>query len=268
MAIGFEKFEFREDGRLVSCWIDESWAKDDFIGFVRNIERNLASSEIIKDSRSVEAGICVFRSGRLFLKRYNDRGVVHRLRHILRIPRALNALGIFTHLNAKRADVLVPRHVAAVCMRRPGFGQRFSYLIQNAVEDLIPPLEIVKLASSSDVERGTLMSKVSGVLALMHGAGVVHGDAKMTNFLFKKAPGGYICGMWDFDVSRIFRSPPVVQRERDLARAAASLIEISEKLSCGWDRAGVLGDLAAAYEKSAACGINRRRLERKTGKFL
>jgi tRNA A-37 threonylcarbamoyl transferase component Bud32 len=236
--------------------------------FVRNIERNLASSEIIKDSRSVEAGICVFRSGRLFVKRYNDRGVIHRIRHMLKVPRAHNAARIFSHLKDEAAEIFIPAHIGVVCRRRPGLGQRFSYLIQEAVDDLVPTLEIVKLASSSDEERRRLTGNLSDTLARMHEAGVIHGDAKMTNFLFKKVSGGYICGMWDFDIARIRAAPPAGLRERDLARVAASLIEISEGLSCGWSRSLITDELVAGYEEQSACRLQRASLGRKIRNFL
>ncbi len=242
-----EKINLQEDGNNVLYWSDGGGNDRNLTRFVQGIESNLSGAEIVKDSRSVKAGICKFENMLIFVKRYNDRGVAHRIKYTIKKPRALNSIRIFSYLKSQNIGFKIPRHIVAICAS--GVKKKVSYLLQESVENLLSTQDICRYALSSESAKVDFIRSLSMTLAQMHEAGVVHGDMKLSNFFFSGKLDDYRCGVWDFDVARISRKMFLRTREKELARTVASFLEITGKISNGISKDEILDLFSENYEK-------------------
>jgi len=226
MEISLKKISFTRNDADFECVLDENWIEKDFIDFISDIDHHLNSSDIIKDSNSVKAGITNYKNFRLFIKRYNDRGLLHRIKYRIKIPRPLNALETFSHLIRKNSNISVANHICAIQIQRRLLEKSFSFSIQKAVENTIPVAEIINKCKVSITEQIKLLEMLVSAISSVHSAGVYHGDAKLTNFFFRNNTDDYTCGIWDLDVARIYDEIPLKMRAKDLARISASFLSL------------------------------------------
>lgn len=203
---------------------------------LRDPEALLASASILKDSRSTKAGVATWpgdpaRKPRLFVKRHNIKSRIHAAKYAFRTPRAFREFRASARIEA--LGLPTPRPLAALATkRRAGLFPGPSYFVAEAVEGAVPTLDFLRAAFSDEALASEYVSAVAGFLARMHDAGVIHGDAKCSNFFAAKTVDCYAFGLWDL-LSCRFRGAPAgdAEREKEIGRFADSLAAIAERLS-------------------------------------
>ena len=202
-------------------------------------ERLLERARIVKDSRSVKAGIC----GDYFVKRYNRRGFFHDLKRLFQVPRPLRC------------------RRAAACLAARGFPTpEVCFASRHWL--------VTRLA---DGEFGSVRlpdpALTGRTLAGLHALNFIHGDASMRNFYF--AAGSPVLGVIDLDGARIFRRRiPQHLRLREIARAVSSWMIMSGHREETAAIPKYLDEFLAAYN-SAGGGVRPSPgLRRRILKFL
>ncbi len=174
---------------------------------------------VMKDGNTVKAAIAELGDGtRLFVKRYNRKGLLHTLKNV---PRTSRAKRVFELLyGAELRGLQTPRPVALIEERRLRVLRR-SYVITEFIEDAVQLAHFPGGAFSGlDKERRErLMAAVGRVIGTMHARGFYHGDLKWNNILVKASgDGGPVVYIIDFDGSRLKAVLDTSECLRDLER--------------------------------------------------
>lgn len=268
MEIKFKTILLLRENRIYECFLDETWLNEEFLNFISKVNEQLANAEIIKDSISVKAGFVNYKNTTLFIKRYNDRGFLYRLKYKIKTPRPQNALQTYVHMIKKNPEIPVATHICSVYMKQKFLKNFSSFSIQKAVEDTIPVAEIIERCKLSQSEQIKLLENLASVLACIHAVGVYHGDAKLTNFYFKKNNNDNICGIWDLDVAKIKDNLPKELREKDVARTAASFISLISKSSEQKKDINPIQILLNKYSEISGITIDESAIRNKINKFI
>ncbi len=233
------------------------------------LEGCLNDSEIVKHSRTTTAGVYEMAGERrIFIKRYNNRGLKYTLKYLFRKARPFRYL-----LNARICEINgipVPHPVAAVAERRSVLLSR-SYIVLNAVENLVPTVPFYRIMAEDPKTESSYVDALACMMAKMHSCGMVHGDAKLSNFYVSKAPHSrtYRFGTWDLDAAMIKEDPlSEHERIRDLGRTAASFAEISWRIGAGKTLEHYSAALSEAYTRSCGMPIPAARFLKEARTYL
>ena len=192
------QFAVRNEGQH-RCLTKRDWAWAERIawnggGLHQALERALATADIIKDGNSTTVFRTELAGEPLVVKRYNSKGALHRIRRWFR-PRpriawrnghVLNLLGIAT------AEPL------ALVERRWGPFTADCHLVMRD----LGALDLVEETRASGWRPGRL-EQIAKLFQQLAAAGLVHGDAKATNFLIHNDQAHLI----DLDGLSVGRSP-------------------------------------------------------------
>ena len=163
-----------------------------------------------KRGKTVQAAV----DGVYFVKRYSHGTFFKSLRHLFKRSRPEHCLAAAQKLAQARIDT--PRVFAAL-RRCRGFLPEFDYLI---TEDISKDAVFASRMPLSE----QLISDLCKLLAVLHDAGVRHGDVNLRN-LYRKNSG--IWGVIDLDGSYLSsRSIGAFGRQHELARLASSFIRL------------------------------------------
>lgn len=221
----------------------------------------LVYSKILKDSRSTKAGVATLTDGsKVFIKRYNPKGVRYLARHIFRQARPFRVWEASIRLEDAGVDTPI---VQAAMARRVMRLLVSAYLVTDAVSDAIPDDGFFKSVLLEKRRRHEFCLALASHMAAMHGAGVIHGDCKLSNFYFPAWRSGSLAmGVWDLDGARRHASAPRSGRTTDLARLMASLCDRAHRLG----DANLMDDLtdvfSIAYSERSGCSIKPEALRR------
>lgn len=141
-----------------------------------------ATGRIIKNGTRTHGGEVVLNGKSYYLKRYNDRGIWYRLRHLLKSSRAIRTW----HIGWSFYDHRAPTPMPLVCLEeRSSFLLRRSYILMELVE----PAEILNQSwpSLTTQEKSSVLKTIAEALSKMHKAGYVHGDLKWSNILVSRS---------------------------------------------------------------------------------
>jgi len=214
-------------------------------------ETLLDSADILKDSRSTKAGIAHWpgepeRRPLLFVKRHNIKSAVHAAKYALRKPRAFREFRASRQIEA--LGLPTPKPLAALATRRAGLIPGPSYFIAEAVRNVVPTLDFLRDAFADSALTEEYVAAVTGFLSKLHSAGILHGDAKCSNFFVVRAGDAFSYGLWDL-LSCRFRGAPVGRQdaEKEAARFADSLAKIAARLSMEPPDAAARGAVLRAY---------------------
>ena len=172
------QFAVRNEGQH-RCLTKRNWAWAERTaqsggGLHQALERALATAEVIKDGNSATVFRTELAGEPLVVKRYNSKGALHRIRRWFK-PRpriawrnghVLNLLGIAT------AEPL------ALVERRWGPFTADCHLVMRD----LGALDLAKETRASGWRPGRL-EQIANLFQQLAAAGLVHGDAKATNFL-------------------------------------------------------------------------------------
>ncbi len=211
-------------------FIRKGYDTPDLRHFISRIWKELPQSaeKILKDSRSTTAAICNGpASQQFFVKRYNNRGLIHTLGTFAKTPRPFKAFKAAERLSA--LNLPCPLHIAAFALRRGGFI-RSAFLMTVPLDNLIDTLELHAMVSESGESKREFFNCICRYLKTMHDGGLSHGDLKLSNIYARKDGDRLSYGVWDLDAAECHpASLNSEQRGLELARVAASYVEIGER---------------------------------------
>lgn len=198
----------------------------EFLDLLRTFDSVLERSIILKDSPTTTAGLAAFSpDGQpVFLKRTNNKGLRFTLRYLFRPARAFRSARAASDL--EELGLTTPA-VLAAGERRTGPVLRAGYLV-TASSDRVRGMEKIAAEVENPPEMlDSFFSYAASAMAKIHGAGIIHGDLKISNFYCDGtwSPNEARYGIWDLDSIR--RYPAGVPRrliEKELGRLIASCL--------------------------------------------
>jgi tRNA A-37 threonylcarbamoyl transferase component Bud32 len=236
---------------------------DEALAGLQELDVLLQNTELNKDSRSTTAGAVELGGKKYFLKRYNNKTFKRKLKNSVRQTRPFKVLKSSQQVSA--AGVFTPEVFAALNYRR-GLLLESSYLISGYLESAATVVKILE-ELTYEGKLAEFMETSCRILVQIHEAGILHGDAKISNILIIPKPdNSYDLGLLDLDGTRCYSEAlPARKRVRDLARLVSSLFT-----SCQNRKLDVmpLADLTAVFAEkyNDISGLNLAgdRLSRRT----
>ncbi|MEM4248060.1 MAG: lipopolysaccharide kinase InaA family protein [Candidatus Nanoarchaeia archaeon] len=218
----------------IEALINTSFVIEPIDNIVLEPEKYLSQSNLIKNSRSVSAGIWKHdKEKSVFINRYNHRGVFHSFRYAFKECRAFKSFK--TSLKFNEHNIPAPSPIAAIKEKFFVFTKK-SYLFLEAIENAIPTADFFQEAFKNPELLNIYIYNVASILAKIHKANISHGDAKLSNFFVSCAPGIDFLkckfGIWDFDSATIF-SGRISEHaiKKDISRTLASFREMSARIN-------------------------------------
>ena len=182
----------------------------------------LNNGVMLKDGRTVRAAKVRINGQYYFLKRYNCKGTIYRIRNGFRRSRAARTW--FSTWSLAVRGVPVPQALICLVERRLGLLER-SYILYSYV-DACRLCDIWPLMN--DLSKKRCLSKLAIVLGGMHRSGGYHGDLKWPNILIKDIQGKYSIVLSDLDGSRIYSGVPPRKVFKDIGRLISDLEKTGE----------------------------------------
>jgi hypothetical protein len=185
-------------------------------------DQALARGEIRKPGSRTHGGLVELAGERYFLKRYNCRGTLYRLRNALRRSRAVRTWRLAWQFLER--GVPVPAPLACLEERRFRLLGR-SYVLMEAaagrgLREAWPQLELRR--------RQEVLTALGTALGRMHRQGCLHGDLKWDNILLVEGEAGPVFRLVDLDGSRLLPVSARCLAEKDLARFVQDLRRAEE----------------------------------------
>jgi len=221
----------------------------EFRKIVLDPESFFQTAIILKDSRSVKAGMASLSSGRkIFLKRYNCRSFCHSLRCSFKESRALRSFNAglrYSGIGAMVPEVLGLRYPSSFFSMKP------SYLFLAAAESSMPCQDFFYMAMSQKSLMDRYIHKIGSLLRKIHDHGLMHGDTKLSNFYIvaqNDACDDFEIGLWDFDSTFACNLPlPPSKRVRDLGRTVSSFKEMARRTGADLELREIALKILSAY---------------------
>jgi len=149
------------------------------LDFVEQIDELMAHGEIFKDSNTTYISRFTWNGRDIVVKRYNHKGLVHSLRHTMKMSRARQGWLHGHRLGA--LDVTTPKPLAYVELLK-GLLVWKCYIVTEYVEgqNLYHFLRDKKVG---DKQRSAAIQQILEVLGKLRKYGITHGDVKPSNIL-------------------------------------------------------------------------------------
>ncbi len=178
------------------------------------------SDLLFKNSIRTTAGRIFIANRPFFLKRYNNRGLIHTAKSLFRPSRPERVFHITKHMHQNHITTPAP---AAILQRRMFGFLTISYL----VTDYIHGRRLKYVMDERKSERTwirNIIKEMASLTAAIHGCGVVHGDMKANNFVVEEPFD--LCRIWvvDLDGARLKTEISDADRIKDMGRLLASFI--------------------------------------------
>jgi tRNA A-37 threonylcarbamoyl transferase component Bud32 len=188
-------------------------------------------ARVLKDGRTIKAGVVELKGGgRIFLKRYNRKGLFHTFKNIFRASRAQRVWEKSYGLELRGFNV--PRPIAYMEERRFRILKR-SYVISEFLSGAVNLNEFIGQQVMSDDERAEVISALGREIGRMHRFGWFHGDLKWNNILVNETSGRERAFYFlDIDGSKIKRDLNLNDVSRDIGRFFREM----ERYGLGTDR--------------------------------
>ena len=193
-------------------------------------EALMKDSTVIKDSRTTKAVLATLSDGtKVFIKRYNNKGLKYTLKYMFRKARAFRAWRSAWALEA--CGVPTPKNFAAVSFRRFGIIKS-AYLITEQLENTVSTREFYKTIQSNEQLCVQYIDDIVRMIAILHENGIIHGDLKLSNtYIQKNKEEQYNFGLWDLDGTKFSKEGiSIASRRSELARIIASYIEMGMRV--------------------------------------
>jgi tRNA A-37 threonylcarbamoyl transferase component Bud32 len=186
-------------------------------------DRVLEQGTVLKDGRTIKAARVELGGEFYFLKRYNCKGWVYRVRNALRRSRAVRTW--LTSWAFRVRGLPVPEPLICLEERRFRLLER-SYILSRYVANAECLSDVWPRLDGS--QRRGLLARLAMLLGRMHRFGAIHGDLKWQNIILQTREGGGAITLTDLDGSRIMRPVNLRRPEKDLARWLRDLEERDE----------------------------------------
>ncbi|MBO4303438.1 MAG: hypothetical protein J6A21_02520 [Lentisphaeria bacterium] len=198
----------------------------------------LAGADIVKDSRTVTAGI----NGKYFIKRYNRKSFWNTLKRFFLSPRSLRCLA--GALKLEEAGILTPQVLYA----------DDSFLVTESLEGDTEELFLC-------FRREWTMDFVP-TMAKMHEEGVFHGDLSLRN-IYRTKEGRF--GLIDLDGIVLYSGKvPLGRRIGEAARLISSYCLLSRIA----DAEGTLESFLTTYEEAGGPVLPREKVMKKVLDYI
>jgi len=172
----------------------------------------LESGRILKAGNTVRAARIELNGKTYFLKRFNYKGTIYRLKNTLRRSRAVRTWLVSWQFRVR--GLPVPEPLVCLEERRLGLLGR-SYLLSRFIEDSLPlPMA---WGRSDPSARRDLLGRLGLLLGRLHYFGGLHGDLKWNNILVG-GKGSWGLYLTDFDGSSIIGQGKLAVKRKDLER--------------------------------------------------
>lgn len=182
----------------------------------------LAQSKLLKDSRTVTAGI----TEQYFIKKYNTKSFWKTLKRSFQFPRSFLSLAAACKL--EEAKILTPKVL---------YADRFFL-----ITDLLPENILYPVLFTSPEKLFLFAAKI----AAMHNNGIFHGDLSLRNIYLT---GEGIFGVIDLDGAKLYPGKvPLQKRLADAARFISSYCLLAQKNN---DVEKSIASFLKYYEKTA-----------------
>jgi tRNA A-37 threonylcarbamoyl transferase component Bud32 len=181
-----------------------------------------ASDLLFKNSARTKAGRVMIGERPFFLKRYNQRGMIHTAKTIFRSSRPLRDYRLAVYLIQN--GVNTPAPVAILEERKLGLLMR-SYLVTEYVSGERIRTFMSRRLKDAGWGAGTV-ARVAGLIAGLHKSGVCHGDLKANNILMENGEGKERLWLIDLDGARLKSDISDRDRMADLGRLLTSFSDI------------------------------------------
>lgn len=179
-----------------------------------------SSLHVFKDEPRARVTLIQWQGQEYILKFYNVKSPFFRLRRLLGASLAWQKWQLVQ--GVKKCTIPTPELLASVDV-----GKRLLYQGTLCLYEYVKPdwgcVEL-KDAFSQKGQRGVIIDAVVDLLCRMHQAGIYHGDAKISNFLWLEDSGTISLQVIDLDGVCFERDVSDRQRLSDLATLTTSLV--------------------------------------------
>jgi serine/threonine protein kinase len=198
----FNNTRFRRQGhdRFKIFSIRRSDIQDMLHDFLSDPEQLMQQGLTLKNGRTVKAVKVKIKGRFYFLKRYNCKGWVYRIKNAFRRSRAKRTWYVNWGLRVR--DLPVPKPL--ICLEERHFRLLGRSYILSEYFDGAKPLSLVWKALD-DRRKKRLITRLAMILGRMHRMGVYHGDLKWNNVLIREHADEVEIVICDLDSARIFR---------------------------------------------------------------
>ncbi|MCF7958826.1 MAG: lipopolysaccharide kinase InaA family protein [Phycisphaerae bacterium] len=158
---------------------DRIFCDSDTIAFIDQIDALMDAGAILKNGNTCYVSRVTWNGKDVVIKRYNNKGFIHSLRHTIKRPRARRCW-----LNAYRLNILgieTPTPLAYIEKRKgPVVWQ--SYLVTEFVNG-VDICHFLEGKQTSKQECDAVIRQVKGVLERLKSHCICHGDMKPANII-------------------------------------------------------------------------------------
>ena len=182
------------------------------LDFIERLDTLMDGGQVLKDGNTCYVSRLSFSGNDIVVKRYNNKGIIHSLRHTIKRTRARR--GWLHGHRLGMLNIATPGPLAYI-ERRRGLLVEKSYLVTQYVEGQ-KLCDFLRDDNVTQKQRSTAMQEVKNLLGEMVKHRITHGDMKNSNILVtKKGPvlidlDGMKVHKWDWSCK--------VQKSKDLER--------------------------------------------------
>jgi len=220
--------------------------------FVAKVDGLMGRGRILKKGDTSDVSCVTWHGTDLVVKRYNNRGLVHSLRHNIKASRACRSWRSGVELMS--LGIHTPRPVAYIEQRKGPLLQK-CYLITEYVKGCNLHV-FLRDESITQEQKKTVLGNVAELLNRLGKARITHGDLKHTNILItQQGPvitdlDAMIVHRWqpffearrDKDIERFLRKTDVPDELNDYARSLFfRLLQYHRKASPDFDKVRISG---------------------------
>lgn len=198
-----------------SAVFDKSFCREaESIDFVEQLDALMDGGKVLKDGNTCYVSRISFSGKDVVVKRYNNKGFIHSLRHTIKRSRARR--GWLHGHRLGMLNIATPKPLAYI-ERRRGLLVEKSYLVNQYVDGQ-NLYEFLRDKNVTQQQRSTAMQQVENLLEEMGKHRITHGDLKNTNILVTKTGPVLI----DLDGMKVHKWgwSCKVQKAKDLERLA------------------------------------------------
>jgi len=231
-------------------------------------EKYIQSGTVIKDSRTTKAVLSELENGsKVFIKRYNNKGLKYTLKYVLRKARAFRAWRSAWSLEV--CGIPTPKNMGVISFRKLGI-LKSAYLITECLENVIDVLDFYKIIIDNESLRNVYVDDVIRMLSILHQNGISHGDLKLSNIYIQKCGDDqYTFGLWDLDGTKYYgKELNDDQRRTELARLIASYIELGLRIDVKLDQSEIENMFLDSYSRYTQIGLKGKTLSNMVKRYV